>query len=91
MAKKITTPSLEIKELTKNEIGYQLKIHMDIIVGNIDRIMGEKNITQENLAYGIKSTQSHLNYIMRKKKGITINVLGRIAKILDVKIHELLK
>jgi len=91
MTKKITECLVEIKELTPAETRDALKKSMDTIVGNIDKIMGEKKITQENLAYGIGSSQPHLNYILRKKKGITIKVLSRIAKVLDVKLYELVK
>lgn len=66
-----------------------LKKNMDVIVGNIYKRMDEKKMTQKDLAYEIESEPPHVNYILRKKKGITINVLGRIAIALDTTISDL--
>jgi DNA-binding Xre family transcriptional regulator len=92
MKKEKSTESVfEIKEVKRSEIRDLLKSNMDLIVGNIERVMKEKRITQESLAHGICSEQQHVSYLLRKKSGITINVLGRIAKAMDVKLYELVK
>jgi len=82
----------QIIEVRREEIRPLLKNNMETIVGNIVRLMHEKAISQEDLAFGICSEQQHISKILTmKNRGLTINVLGRIAKAMDVKIHELLK
>lgn len=82
----------QIIEVRREEIRPILQNNMDVIIGNILRIMSEKQISQEDLAYGICSEQSHVSKILTmRNRGLTINVLGRIAKALDVKLIELVK
>jgi antitoxin component HigA of HigAB toxin-antitoxin module len=82
----------QIIEVRREEIRPILKSNMELIISNINRIMKEKGVFQEDLAYGICSEQSHVSKILsNRNRGLTINVLGRIAKALDVKMHELLK
>lgn len=79
-------------DVTKEETSDILKINMDLIQNNISKILSERGISQSELARAIDSEPRHINYILRKKnKGITIRVLGRIAKALDVKLYELVK
>lgn len=74
----------------EDESKRQLKNNMDIIQGNISRILESKKISQSELARAIESEPNHINYILRKKnKGITIKVLGRIAKALEVPLKTL--
>jgi len=68
-----------------------LKYNMDIIVNNIYRLLEERKMNQRKLAELIWSDPPHLNYILKNQSGITINVLGRIAKALDTTISELAK
>ena len=80
----------QVITVTNDEAKRLLKSNMDIIQGNISRIMNEKKINQSELANAIESEPNHINYILRKKnKGITIKVLGRIAKALNVQLKEL--
>jgi plasmid maintenance system antidote protein VapI len=82
----------QLRHLTRDDVRDLLKTNMDVIVGNIEKIMKEKNITQENLATAMRSEQQHVSYILRKRgKGITINVIGRIASALNTSISELAK
>lgn len=78
--------------VSEDEAKKILKTNMDLIQSNIYQILTEKKISQSDLARAIESEPGHINYIMRKKnKGITIKVLGRIAKALDVKMEDLIK
>ena len=82
----------QLKYLTRDDVRELLKNNMNIIVGNIEKIMKEKNITQEELSGAMRSEQQHISYILRKKgKGITINVIGRIAEALNTSISDLAK
>jgi len=78
-------------EISKNEASKLLKQNMDIIVENINTLLLKKKMNQSELAYAIKSDRGHVSYILRSKIGITVNVLGRIAKALDVPLTELVK
>ena len=83
---------IEIKNISIEEAKKILKTNMDLIQNNILQILSSKKISQSELARAIESEPSHINYILRKKnKGITIKVLGRIAKALDVKLVDLVK
>lgn len=78
--------------VSKKEIGAILKNDMDLIQTNIKTILKEKNKSQMDLARSIESDKQHVNYILRTgNSGITIKVLGRIAKALGVKTSDLLK
>jgi len=81
----------QVKEITKAEASKLLKENMEIIIKNIERLLKEKNMNQSELAYAIGSDRQHVNFILRNGKGITVNVAGRIAKALDVKLYELIK
>lgn len=81
----------QIREITKPEASKLLKQNMELIVNNIHIIMNEKKINQSELAFAISSDRQHVNYIIRSKTGITVNVLGRIAKALGTTISELSK
>jgi Helix-turn-helix. len=90
--KDIEKESYQLTYLTRSEIREVLKTNIDAIVRNICNTMKEKNITQEALACAIQSDQPHLSRILSKnKEGITINVIGRIAKALNTTISELSK
>ena len=81
----------QVKEITKAEASKLLKENMEIITMNIERLLKEKNMNQSELAYAIGSDRQHVNFILRNGKGITVNVAGRIAKALDIKLYELIK
>jgi len=82
----------QAKNVSTEEVRDILKNNMELIQSNISSIMASKNISQSELAKAIESEPGHINYILRKKnKGITIKMLGRIAKSLDVKTYELIK
>lgn len=88
----VVEQKFQIVEVKREEIRSLLQTNMELIISNINRIMKEKDISQDDLAFGMCSEQQHVSYILRNKgKGITINVLGRIAKAMDVKPYELLK
>lgn len=82
---------VEIKEIQPAKLRELIKTQTEKIVGNIDRIMGDKNITQDVLSDGMLTSQSHLNRMMRQKKGFTIKFLVRCSYSLDVKLTELVK
>jgi len=82
----------QVKEVSTNEAREILKTNMELIQNNISTVMASKNLSQSELARAIESEPGHINYILRKKnKGITIKMLGRIAKALDVKLIDLVK
>lgn len=86
------TVTFQIIHVSKEQTRDALKSNMDLIQVNLLRIMKSKGISQYALAHAIESEPGHVNYILRKKnKGITIKVLGRMAKALDVPIYELIK
>lgn len=88
--KKENEITFQLKYLRRNDIRELLKTSSDIIAINIIKQMAAKNVTQKSLAIAIHSDRSHLNRILsRHKKGITINVLSRIAFALDVSIADL--
>ena len=79
-------------QVSVTECNDALRKNMETIQNNILKILSEKNISQSDLAKAIESEHNHVNYILRKKnKGITIKVLGRIAKSLNIPIYQLLK
>ena len=82
----------QVKEISTKEMNDAFKNDMELIQNNILNILSVRNISQSELARAIESEPCHINYILRKKnKGITIRVLGRIAKALDVKLIDLVK
>jgi DNA-binding Xre family transcriptional regulator len=82
----------QIIEVGRHEIRPILKNNTELIITNITRIMKEKSVSQEVLAWGICMDQGNLSKMLSlKNRGLTIRVLGRIAKALDVKMYELLK
>lgn len=90
MKKEKSENEFRLKHLTRDDVRELLKNNIDIIAVNIRKQMIAKNITQESLAIAVRSEQSHISNILSKhKKGITINVLGRIAAALDVSIADL--
>jgi len=92
MTKTKTDITIQIKYVSPQEVRDALKNNMEIIQKNIKGIMERRGISQGELSRATNSEPSHINYNLHKKnKGITIKVLGRIAKSLDVTIIELLK
>lgn len=91
MKEKIKEEKYITPEISRKEASEELKKNMDVIVNNIQNIMRTKNMNQSELAYAIKSDRGHVNYILKSKTGITVNVLGRIAKALNVKLYEIVK
>lgn len=91
----------ELKYLTRNDLSKILKENTEIIVRNINKIMRDNRVSQDELATAIHSEQCHISYILRERpdncvtfapnKGLTINVLGRIAAALHTSIPDLAK
>lgn len=84
----------QIEEITIKKIRDSLKENMGTILGNINRVMIDKNINQKELAYRIDSHESHVSRMLKSdyhKNGLTIKVLTRISLGLDVKLNELIK
>lgn len=90
--KKSEENNYQLNYLTREDIRGLLKKNMDTIILNIEKKMSQENISQNELATAMQSEQQHVSYILRKKgKGITINVMGRIAAALNTTISELTK
>lgn len=56
---------------------------------NLKRLRGEKNISQEEMAKKIKVHANHLSRYERGLSAPSIEVVEKIAKLLDVSIDEL--
>jgi len=82
----------EINEIDREKSRKILKSDMDKIITNINKKMQEKKLSQNDLAFAIRSNQPHVNYMLRQRgNGITIRVLSRIAIALNTSISELAK
>ncbi len=80
--------------ISKDEARIALATNMIKIVGNILRIMGEKDVNQRELGLRINSEESHVSYMLKHiecKNGITLNVLSRISLALEVSLPDLVK
>jgi transcriptional regulator with XRE-family HTH domain len=67
---------------------------MDIkkkVGANIKKIRLDRKISQENLAYSAEIDRTYLPSIEKGERNISITVLEKIAKALEVNIIELLK
>lgn len=77
-------------QVSKDEAKKILKTNLELIQTNISKILESRKISQSELARAIESEPAHINYILRqKKRGITIKVLGRIARALNVQLKDL--
>lgn len=56
---------------------------------NIQRLRREKGLSQEDVAHAADVHQTYLSGVEGGKRNPSIDVLGRIAKALDVDISEL--
>jgi len=84
--------SFQLTYLTEQQVRDLINNEMPKVMGNIQKIMIENKITQSELATAIRSEQQHISYMLRNKgKGITYNVIMRMATALRVNISELAK
>ncbi len=84
----------QVNDISPAEARNHLKNNMGIIISNIKNFMLEKKVNQKELAFRINSEQGHVSNMLKNdffKNGLTINVLGRIAKALEVKLEDLVK
>lgn len=63
--------------------------YTDIFYKNIKKIMNEKNITQEQLANKLHTSQSSISKCLNNKTALTPDMIYNIAKVLNVSIDEL--
>ncbi len=59
--------------------------------GNIKRIREKKDMTQGDICRALKMDRSYMSAIENGKKNVTLGVLEKLAKALDVSVDELLK
>ncbi len=59
--------------------------------GNIKRIRQKKNMTQGDICRALNMDRSYMSAIENGKKNITLRVLEKLARALDVSVDELLK
>lgn len=88
------TEQPQFKDISKAEAREALKKNMITIIDNAENFLKSKNISKKELASRMGSEVCHIYRMFKNKyygNGLTINVLGRLAIALDVKIHELLK
>ena len=84
--------SFQLNYLTEHQVRDLINNSMNAVMGNIERIMKENQITQSELADAMRSEQQHVSYMLKNKgKGITYNVVVRMAAALKVNISELAK
>lgn len=83
----------QFKEITREEARVALKEDMQRILANINRIMNEKGISRLELSFRINSEKGHTSRMLNTftKNGLTVNVLGRIHRALEVKMEDLVR
>lgn len=59
--------------------------------GNIKRIREKKGMTQGDICRALDMDRSYMSAIENGKKNVTLGVLEKLAKALDVSVDELLK
>ncbi len=59
--------------------------------GNIKCIREKKNMTQGDICRALNMDRSYMSAIENGKKNITLGVLEKLAKALNVSVDELLK
>jgi len=59
--------------------------------GNIKRIREKKGMTQGDICRAVGMDRSYMSAIENGKKNVTLGVLEKLAKALDVSVDELLK
>lgn len=59
--------------------------------GNIRRIREKKNMTQGDICRALDMDRSYMSATENGKKNITLGILEKLAKALDVSVDELLK
>ncbi len=63
-----------------------------VILGkNIRKFRKKKKLSQEQLAFGFNSARNYIGCIERAEKTLSLKTLYKIAKILDVRVEDLLK
>lgn len=58
---------------------------------NIKRIREKKSMTQGDICRAVDMDRSYMSAIENGKKNVTLGVLEKLAKALDVSVDELLK
>lgn len=61
----------------------------DIIKLRVKDILREQGLTQKDLAEKMCKTPQYIGNVLNAKQGISINVLGEIARALDVEFKDL--
>ncbi len=59
--------------------------------GNIKRIREKKNMTQGDICRALNMDRSYMSAIENGKKNVTLGILEKLAKALDVSVDKLLK
>jgi len=59
--------------------------------GNIKRIRDKKGMTQGDICRAVGMDRSYMSAIENGKKNVTLGVLEKLAKALNVSVDELLK
>jgi len=59
--------------------------------GNIKRIRDKNGMTQGDICRAVGMDRSYMSAIENGKKNVTLGVLEKLAKALDVSVDELLK
>lgn len=63
----------------------------DILATNLRRYRIRQGLSQEELAHRAKIDRTYVSAIERSVYGVTIDVLDRLARALDVEASDLLK
>jgi transcriptional regulator with XRE-family HTH domain len=61
------------------------------IAENIRELRKKKNVTQEKLALEANLNRAYVGYIERGERKPSVDTLAKLAKVLGVKLYELLK
>lgn len=59
--------------------------------GNIKRIREKKEMTQGDICRALNMDRSYMSAIENGKKNVTLGILEKLAKALDVSVDKLLK
>ena len=59
--------------------------------GNIKRIREKKNMTQGDICRALNMDRSYMSAIENGKKNVTLGILEKLARALNVSVDELLK
>lgn len=59
------------------------------IAENIKELRKKKNVTQEKLALDANLNRAYVGYIERGERKPSVDTLAKLAKVLNVRLHEL--